>query len=65
MNIIDAYIAEAKEQATQVENRYAALAYIYGACDSELMEQYDEIVRGLDEKYGLCLTPWADTNNAI
>jgi len=65
MNIIDAYITEAKEQAVQAENRYAALAALYGESDSELMEQYEEIVRALDEKYGVCLTPWADIENLI
>ena len=65
MNIIDAYIKEAKEQAVQVENRYAALAAQYGESEAELMEQYEEVVRSLDEKYGVCLTPWADSDSVI
>jgi len=65
MNIIDAYIKEAKEKATQIENIYAALAARYGESEAELLEQYEEIVRVLDEKYGVCLTPWADIDNVI
>ena len=65
MNIIDAYITEAKEQAIQAENRYAALAALYGESASELLEQYEEIARALDAKYGVCLTPWADSDNVI
>lgn len=60
MRLVDRYIREADEQMVLISNKYAGLAALYGASEDELHEQYVDLILGLSEKYGVCLTPWAD-----
>lgn len=61
MTLVDRYIKDAVEQKGLIDNKYAGLAALYGASETELQDQYTDLVLSLEEKYGVCLTLWAYT----